>query len=120
MIHGGGYMTLSKQTVRPHQTQFLLDNDYLPVSIDCRLYPEIDLIAGPMTEVRDALDWMRSKLPAIARARGVAIDATKIIAIGWSTGGHLAMTTDSMDMRGSGTRSACCDPLLLWSNRPRI
>ena len=46
-----------------------------------------------MTDVRDALGWMRNKRPAIARARGVAVDATNIVAIGWSTGGHLAMTT---------------------------
>ena len=93
MIHGGGYMTLSKRAIRPYQTQLLLDNGYLPVSIDYRLCPEIDLIAGPMTDVRDALDWVRNKLPAIAQARGVIADPTKIVAVGWSTGGHLAMTT---------------------------
>ena len=93
MIHGGGYMTLSKRAIRPYQTQFLLDNGYLPVSIDYRLCPEIDLIAGPMTDVRDALDWVRNKLPAITQARGIIADPTKVIAVGWSTGGHLAMTT---------------------------
>ena len=86
-------MTLSKRAIRPHQTQLLLDNGYLPVSIDYRLCPEIDLIAGPMTDVRDALGWLRTKLPEIAQARGVVVDPAKIIAIGWSTGGHLAMTT---------------------------
>ena len=93
MIHGGGYMTLSRRAIRPHQTQFLLDNGYLPVSVDYRLCPEIDLISGPMNDVRDALDWVRNKLPAIARTRGLAVDPTKVLAVGWSTGGHLAMTT---------------------------
>ena len=93
MIHGGGFMTLSKTAVRPYQTQYLLDNGYLPVSVDYRLCPEIDLIAGPMTDVRDALGWVRQKLPAIALDRGFTVDPTKIIAVGWSTGGHLAMTT---------------------------
>lgn len=93
MIHGGGYMTLSKTAIRPYQTQFLLENGYLPVSIDYRLCPEIDLIAGPMTDVRDALGWVRNKLPAIARNQGINVDPTKVVAIGWSTGGHLAMTT---------------------------
>lgn len=86
-------MTLSKTAIRPYQTQFLLDNGYLPVSIDFRLCPEIDLIAGPMTDVRDALGWVRNKLPAIAQAQGVKIDPSKVVAVGWSTGGHLAMTT---------------------------
>lgn len=93
MIHGGGFMTLSKTAVRPYQTQFLLDNGYLPVSIDYRLCPEIDLIAGPMTDVRDSLSWVRHKLPAIAQARGIVVDPTKVLAVGWSTGGHLALTT---------------------------
>ena len=86
-------MTLSKRAIRPHQTQYLLDNGYLPVSIDHRLCPEIDLIAGPMTDVRDAVTWLRKRLPGIAQARGIVVDPTKVIAIGWSTGGHLAMTT---------------------------
>lgn len=93
MIHGGGYMTLSRRAIRPRQTQFLLENGYLPVSIDHRLCPEIDMIAGPLTDVRDALTWLRKGLPRIAKARGVAVDPSKIIAIGWSTGGHLASTT---------------------------
>lgn len=93
MIHGGGFMTLSKTAIRPYQTQLLLDNGYLPVSIDFRLCPEIDLISGPMTDVRDALGWVRGKLPAIAQAHGIKVDPKKVIAIGWSTGGHLAMTT---------------------------
>lgn len=86
-------MTLSKTAIRPYQTQFLLDNGYLPVSIDFRLCPEIDLIAGPMTDVRDALGWVRDKLPEIALSHGVKLDTTNVIAVGWSTGGHLAMTT---------------------------
>lgn len=93
MIHGGGFMTLSKTAVRPYQTQFLLDNGYLPVSIDYRLCPEIDLISGPMTDVRDALSWVRRKLPAIAKASGFNVDPAKVLVVGWSTGGHLAMTT---------------------------
>ena len=93
MIHGGGYMTLSRRAVRPYQTQYLLDNGYLPVSVDHRLCPEIDLMSGPMTDVRDALAWLRKDLPRIAKARGVTVDPTRIIALGWSTGGHLAMST---------------------------
>ena len=93
MIHGGGYMTLSRRAIRPYQTQFLLDNDYLPVSIDHRLCPEIDLISGPLTDVRDALAWVRNQLPEIAEARGINIDPAKVIVLGWSTGGHLAMTS---------------------------
>ena len=93
MIHGGGYMTLSRRAVRPHQTRHLLDQGYLPISIDYRLCPEVDLISGPMADVRDAVAWAKNDLPSIVRAKGIDVDPSKLVCIGWSTGGHLAMTT---------------------------
>ena len=92
LLHGGGFMTLSKKAVRPHQIQFLLDNDILPVSLDYRLCPEINLIDGPITDVRDALLWARQELPAITRRQDYTIDPGRIVVIGWSTGGYLAMS----------------------------
>ncbi|KAL8820375.1 MAG: hypothetical protein Q9223_001397 [Gallowayella weberi] len=93
MIHGGGYMTLSRIAVRPCQTQFLLDNGILPVSLDHRLCPQVNIIDGPMADVRDAVAWARYELPEIAMIHGISVDTSKIAVIGWSTGGHLAMTT---------------------------
>lgn len=93
MIHGGGYMTLSKSAIRPAQTRFLLSKGVLPVSLDHRLCPEINIIDGPMSDVRDGVGWARSALPRIALGQGIAVDTDKVAIIGWSTGGHLAMTT---------------------------
>ncbi|KAG4435794.1 hypothetical protein IFR05_008715 [Cadophora sp. M221] len=93
LVHGGGYMTLSRKSIRPHQTQYLLDNNILPISIDYRLCPEIGVVEGPIEDMRDALIWAREQLPALARERGVVVDAEKVGVVGWSTGGHLAMTT---------------------------
>ncbi|KAF7886672.1 uncharacterized protein EAF02_003319 [Botrytis sinoallii] len=81
MIHGGGYMTLSRKAIRPAQTSLLLANNVIPVSLDYRLCPEVDLINGPIADIRDAYIWAQTKLPGL------------IVMIGWSTGGHLAMTT---------------------------
>lgn len=86
-------MTLSKKAVRPAQASFLLANDILPISLDYRLCPEINLIDGPMTDVRDACAWAQTSLQAIVRCKGITIDSDKSVVIGWSTGGHLAMTT---------------------------
>ncbi|KAL9030654.1 MAG: hypothetical protein Q9196_001241 [Gyalolechia fulgens] len=93
MIHGGGFMTLSKSAVRPAQTRFLLAHGILPISLDHRLCPEINLTDGPMSDVGDAIAWARSTLPSITLDRNITVNPEKIAVIGWSTGGHLAMTT---------------------------
>lgn len=87
-------MTLSRKAVRPAQTSFLLDNGVLPVSFDYRLCPQVNLIDGPIADIRDAYQWMRMELPTILERHGIAVDPTRVAVIGWSTGGHLAMTTD--------------------------
>lgn len=43
---------LSRKDVRPAQTQHLLDNGIIPISIDHRLCPEVDLIEGPCINSR--------------------------------------------------------------------
>ena len=93
MVHGGGFMTLSRKAVRHNQTRYLLDNGILPISLDFRLCPEINLIKGPMVDVCDALAWAQHQLPIVANSRGFAVNPKKIVMVGWSTGGHLAMST---------------------------
>ena len=84
---------LSRNDVRPEQTKKLLQSGFIPISIDYRLCPEITLLEGPMTDVADALLWIRSILPnLILSRRDIRIDPHKVVAVGWSTGGHLAMT----------------------------
>ncbi|PSN66430.1 ketoacyl-synt-domain-containing protein [Corynespora cassiicola Philippines] len=93
MIHGGGHMTLSRKAVRPAQTDFLLANGILPVSIDYRLCPEVNIIEGPIADTLDAYKWVQVELPTLAKAKGIVVDPKRVVVIGWSTGGHLAMTT---------------------------
>lgn len=93
MIHGGGHVMLSRKDIRPAQTQMLLDAGFLPVSIDYRLCPETSLLEGPMQDVLDALCWSREKLPNATLLRpDVRPDGERVVAVGWSSGGHLAMT----------------------------
>jgi acetyl esterase/lipase len=93
MIHGGGHMTLSRRAVRPHQTRSLIASGFLPISIDYRLCPEVNLIEGPFADVYDAYTWARDSLPQISTDQfKVQLDNSKIVVIGWSTGGHLAMS----------------------------
>lgn len=92
MVHGGGHIMLSRKDVRPKQTNLLLDNGLLPISIDYRLCPEINILDGPMTDVCDALGWAQTQLPTLQLKCPVKINGDKIVVVGWSTGGHLAMT----------------------------
>jgi acetyl esterase/lipase len=85
-------MTLSRRAVRPAQTRYLLKQGLLPVSIDYRLCPEVNLSEGPITDVRDAYAWAVTVLPQIALEAGIQLDRSRVVAIGWSTGGHLAMS----------------------------
>lgn len=93
MIHGGGHVMFSRKDIRPSQTQLLLDHGLLPVSIDYRLCPEVSLLQGPMVDVCNALRWARHRLPNLKLAcPGLKIDGERVVVIGWSSGGHLAMT----------------------------
>ncbi|KAB5575255.1 hypothetical protein GE09DRAFT_990386 [Coniochaeta sp. 2T2.1] len=93
MIHGGGHILLSRRDIRPAQTTMLLDCGFLPISIDYRLCPETTLLDGPMQDVCDALAWARSSFPGLTLRRDdIRVDGNHVVAVGWSTGGHLALT----------------------------
>nr|UWV21351.1 polyketide synthase 19 [Chaetomium globosum] len=95
MIHGGGHIMLSRKDIRPRQTRLLLSRGLLPISIDYRLCPEVTLPAGPMTDVGTALHWARTTLPSLlpnATRPDIRADGSRVVVIGWSTGGTLSMT----------------------------
>lgn len=93
MIHGGSHIIFSRKDIRPAQTQLLLERGFLPVSLDHRLCPEVKLVEGPMVDVCDALDWVRNTLPSLnLGCPGLKIDGERVIAVGWSSGGQLAMS----------------------------
>jgi acetyl esterase/lipase len=93
MIHGGSHIIFSRKDIRPAQTRLLLDKGFLPVSLDHRLCPEVKLSEGPMVDVCDALEWARYTLPQIKLQHpGLQIDGERVVVVGWSSGGQLAMS----------------------------
>lgn len=93
MIHGGGHIMLSRNDIRAEQTRMLLKSGFLPISVDYRLCPETTLPEGPMGDVADALAWIRNVLPKLPLIRAdVRVDGERVVSVGWSTGGQLAMS----------------------------
>ncbi|KAK4462847.1 hypothetical protein QBC42DRAFT_174989 [Cladorrhinum samala] len=93
MIHGGSHIIFSRKDIRPAQTRLLIEQGYVPVSLDHRLCPEVRLVEGPMVDVCDALDWARNTLPSITLRRpDLRIDGERVVVVGWSSGGQLAMS----------------------------
>ena len=84
----------TRKEVNPKQVKLLLDLGFLPISVEYRLCPEMNILEGPMTDVCDALRWAQDTVPGIPLdCFGVRPDGEKVVVVGWSTGGHLAMTT---------------------------
>ena len=93
MIHGGGHIMLSRDDVRPEQTELLHRQGFLPISVDYRLCPETTITNGPMEDVVDALYWIRTILPTLRLRRSdIKVDGDRVVSVGWSAGGHLALS----------------------------
>ena len=84
----------TRKEVDLKQIRHLIEDGFLPVSFDYRFCPELNILEGPMSDLCEALRWARFQLPSLAGkvALGLEADGDKVVAVGWSTGGHLAMT----------------------------
>jgi acetyl esterase/lipase len=84
---------MGKRTdIASHWIKALTDRDFVVVSIDYRLCPQVSLHEGPVQDTRDAYHWCRKQLPDILKDDiGVELDSSRIVALGWSAGGHLSM-----------------------------
>lgn len=101
-IHAGGFVMGKRDQISPHWIEELHDRDFVVVSIDHRMCPQVTLWDGPIQDTRDAYHWCRNKLPEILKTEaGLDIDGSRIVALGWSAGGHLSM------MMGGETEKPC-------------
>ncbi|KAK2590091.1 hypothetical protein QQS21_012231 [Conoideocrella luteorostrata] len=97
MIHGGGHVLFGRRDIPMKHVRKLLKRGFLPVSVDYRLCPEINLYDGPVTDCCDALQWVRETLPMMQLGGPrVRIKQGTVLALGWSSGGHLAMVLGYM------------------------
>ena len=97
-IHGGAWKSGQRQDYRVYTTWFA-QRGYVAATIDYRLSHEARFPAA-VEDAKCAVRWMR------ARAASLGVDPDKIVVIGGSAGGHLAMmvgySADDATLEGTG------------------
>lgn len=77
------------------QPVYLCKHNFIVVSVNYRLCPQISWYDGPCMDAKDCLEWCRTDLAAMLEARsdfgGAKADPTKIVVFGHSAGGTLAL-----------------------------
>lgn len=92
-LHGGNFIVGHKDLFPPTYVEALLDLGFgAIVSPNYRLSPTISAYDGAVTDSRDAYIWTQTKLPELlATDTGVKLDPERIVAVGHSAGGTLAL-----------------------------
>lgn len=97
-IHGGGWKSGGREDYRVYTTWFA-QQGYVAASIGYRLSNEA-LFPAAVEDAKCAVRWMR------AAADSLGVDADKIVVLGGSAGGHLAMmvgySSDDQTLEGTG------------------
>lgn len=74
------------------QVSYLTRNNFVVVSVDHRLCPNVSWREGPRADSIDAYHWCRNELPTILKKdAGLEVDGSKVVAFGHSSGSHLAL-----------------------------
>jgi acetyl esterase/lipase len=75
------------------QIESLVNKGFLVVTPEYRLCPQVSLYEGPIQDAKDALKWCQEELPKLMSEKGVEVDRKRVVAMGHSAGGQLALTT---------------------------
>lgn len=97
-IHGGGWKSGHRKDYRVYTTWFA-QQGYVAATISYRLSKE-SLFPAAVEDAKCAVRWMR------ANAKSIGVDPDKIVVIGGSAGGHLAMmvgySAEDSTLEGTG------------------
>lgn len=90
--HGGTFTIDSKDALPGPQRQKLVELGFVVVSPNYRLGPIISASDGPVADVKDCYTWAKKELPtALQKETQVKLDPTRVVALGHSCGGTLAL-----------------------------
>ncbi|MCJ1468152.1 hypothetical protein MMC07_006780 [Pseudocyphellaria aurata] len=92
IFHFGG-LVIGNNSGRPDsQVHYLAKQNFVVVVPNYRLCPQVSAHAGPFADAVAASRWCRNTLPALLKdSHQVAVDGTRLAAMGYSTGGTLAL-----------------------------
>jgi acetyl esterase/lipase len=92
-IHGGGLIWGSRADISKEMVHFYTTNGFSLFSIDYRLAPETKL-RDILEDVQDAMHWIATEGP-----KQFSIDPKKIVIIGGSAGGFLALCSGTFTFK---------------------
>ena len=101
MVHGGGFMLGSAKLNNLDQIDDSLERGWIVLGVEHRLCPGVNILEGPMTDVRDVLTWTQSGglRDALAKANEtIRPDTERVVAMGVSAGGHLVLSLVSVSI----------------------
>jgi acetyl esterase/lipase len=98
VIHGGAFMLGHAGMNNKDQITDCLQRGWIVLAIEHRLCPGVNILEGPMTDVRDLLAWvqnggLKEGLEGEESQRAAEADAERVMVMGTSSGGHLALCT---------------------------
>ncbi|KAL2824789.1 Alpha/Beta hydrolase protein [Aspergillus cavernicola] len=109
-IHGGAFMLGHAGMVSLPQITDCLDRNWIVMVPNHRLCPGVDVLSGPVQDMRDLLAWiyggfLEDFLREIEEAQGLGgkyrVDLNKVMAFGTSSGGFLALSLVSFSFFSS-------------------
>ena len=69
----------------------LVQLDFVVIVPAYRLLPQVTVLDGALADGRDCLTWARGELPSILAKEGVPADGKRVVAMGHSAGGGIAL-----------------------------
>ncbi|KAH7090699.1 Alpha/Beta hydrolase protein [Paraphoma chrysanthemicola] len=95
MIHGGAFMLGSASINNTDQIADCIERGWIVMAIEHRLCPGVNVLEGPMADVRDALAFAQEGglAKALVETWTGTVDSKRVMVMGTSSGGHLALST---------------------------
>ncbi len=92
-LHGGALIWGSRERINEAEIAAFASEGFAYISIDYRLAPETKLM-DIQTDIEDALQWVRTE-----GANIYGLDASRIVVLGKSAGGYLALLSGTLPVR---------------------